>query len=420
MLRRPCSARDLGIESRLFSERRLLVCGSTAAVSYEVGLAWLLIRHEWLSRAGKPCNDFNWIWLSSKFALFNSLDRAYHYPAFLNAHANLFGSPYCILEHFDYPPTLLLFTYPLGAMPYPIAFAVWMAATLTLYLAAIYAIIPRPAAVIAALTTYPVVFNVLMGHNGFLTAGLMGLSLVFVERRPRLSGILLGLLTYKPQLGILFPFALLASRNWRVLLTATGSSVMFGVAAAIAFGYRAWPSFIGALTDRASDVGNAPEQAFTSALVSVFAVLRTAGVSAHTSWAMQLAVTAIVAATVCALWAARSIPHSLKAAVLATGSLLASPHAHGYDACILTIAVAFLVKDGLERGFLPRERGTILGCWAGLFLLTGPVPAIICVVLLILVVRRVMLCRSDAVGTAPALAKPVLADEGYSPPKIMS
>ena len=371
-----------------FTERRLLVYGSTAAVSYAVGLTWVMIRHKWwLNPDGKACTDFIWIWLSSKFAILGALAQAYDYSVFSTARTVLVGAPSCILEHFDYPPTLLFFTYPLGLMPYPIAFAAWMAATLFVYLAAVYAIIPRPAAVIAALTTYPLVFNVQMGHNGFLTAGLIGLSLAFVERRPWVSGILLGLLTYKPQLGILFPFALFASRNWRVLLSATATSVIIGIAAGIAFGIQAWPSFIGALTDRASILSEAPEQAFAAALVSVFGFLRTAGVSAHISWAAQLAVTGIVAATVCALWA-RPISHSLKAAALAIGSVLASPHAHGYDACILTIAVAFLVKDGLSRGFLRGERTAMLMCWFGLILLTGPIPAAICVVLLALVLRR--------------------------------
>jgi len=38
-----------------------------------------------------------------------------------------------------------------------------------------------------------------------------------MEGRPWVSGIFLGLLTYKPQLGVLFPLALLASRSWRAL-----------------------------------------------------------------------------------------------------------------------------------------------------------------------------------------------------------
>ena len=74
---------------------------------------------------------------------------------------------------------------------------------------------------------------------------------------------------------------------------------------------------------------------------------------------------------------------------------MVSPYAFGYDLLILSIAVAFLVSDGLSRGFLPRERGVLLVCWICLILLTGPIPAIISTVLLFLVLRRVVL-RSEA------------------------
>jgi hypothetical protein len=43
------------------------------------------------------------------------------------------------------------------------------------------------------------------GVTGFLRQGLVGLSFFVVEHQPSLSGILLGFLTYKPQLGGAFP-----------------------------------------------------------------------------------------------------------------------------------------------------------------------------------------------------------------------
>jgi hypothetical protein len=285
-----------------------------------------------------------------------------------------------------------LFTYPLGLMPYATAFAVWIPATLLLYLAAVYAIIPRRAAVVAAVTSVPVLLNVLLGHNGFLTAGLIGLTLALMERRPWLSGIFLGLLTYKPQFGILFPFALLASRDWRVILGAAATSVLFGLAAAVDFGFEAWPAFIGALVERASSLNEDP--ALNLPLVSALGFLRAHGVNAHTAWTLQLAVTAIVAVAVSALWA-RPFSYPLKAATLAIGSILAAPHAIGYDLCILSIAAAFLVKDGSSRGYLPGERMIMLMCWVGLILPIGPVPTIICVILLTLAARRVVVCREE-------------------------
>jgi arabinofuranan 3-O-arabinosyltransferase len=393
-------------KSGFFTERRLGLWAFAVVLVYVI-VIWQIIRAGMpIGVEGKDCVDFTWIWLSSKFALSSVLAQAYDYSVFSAARATLVGPPNCVLEHLDYPPTLLLFTYPLGSMRYSIAFAAWIWATLLLYLAAVYAIIPRPAAVIGSLTTVPVLFNFLLGHTGFLTAGLIGLALAFVERWPWLSGILLGLLTYKPQFGILFPLVLLASRNWRALLSATATSVTFGATAAIEFGYQVWPSFIGALIERASSLDQ--DQGLSVPLASVFGFLRSAGVNADISWTVQLTVTAIVAVTVCALWA-RPIDHSLKAAALCAGSLIASPHAISYDLCILSIAVAFLVKDGMSRGFLPGERAVMLICWAGLILMMGPIPAIICVVLFVLVVRRAVLCQTDAPRTAPGLPEPVVA-----------
>jgi arabinofuranan 3-O-arabinosyltransferase len=371
-----------------FTEERLRLYASGIAFGYAVGLAIRIIRHHWVLHPGiRPCTDFIWIWLSGKFAIGTVPAAVYDHPAFLAAKAALIPDAKCILGHFDNPPILLFFTYFLGHLPYGIAFALWTAVTLCVYLIAVHAVIPRPAAVIAALTPFTVFFNVLLGHNGFLTAGLMGLTLASMERRQWLSGIFIGLLTYKPQFGILFPFALLVSGNWRALASVAVTSLLMVTAAAIVFGWETWPAFFGALSDRARSLSDTPHEAFAAALVSVFGTLRSLGVSPQISWSAQLAVTTVVALTVCVLWA-RPIPYALKAAALAIGSLLASPHAHGYDACILTIGVAFLVKDGLARGFLPKERGIMLGCWATLFLLTGPVPALVCVVLLVLVLRR--------------------------------
>lgn len=382
------------------TERYIRLYGSAIALAYGIALVIRLLCHRWISHAAaRPCVDFIWIWLSAKLALSRHLVAAYDYSLLSAARTSLSGPPNCLLEHFDYPPTFLLFTAPLGLLPYPVAFTLWLAATLLVYLAAVYMVLPRPAAVVAALTPFPVLFNVLLGHNGFLTAGLIGLALAALERRPLLAGASIGLLTFKPQLGILFPLALLAGRRWRALAAAAATSILFAAAAGIAFGWDAWPAFIGALGDRARTLNDIP--ALNVALVSVFGVLRQLGIGAAVAWSVQSAVTAAVALTVAVLWL-RPIPHALQAAALVFGSFLASPHAHGYDACMLAIGAAFLVQDGLQRGFLPRERGTMLGGWTALLLLTGPVPAIVGAVLLVLVLRRVRQLPQQAAAAPPA------------------
>jgi len=316
--------------------------------------------------------------------------------AFTAAQNALLGTNESHLLHFSYPPTVLFFTYLLGQLPYITAFAAWIVATIVLYLVAVYAIIPRPAAVILALTPMAVPVNVLFGHNGFLTAGLIGLSLVFMERRPWLAGILFGLLTYKPQFGVLFPLALLASRNWRTLCWATASSVVLSAAAAAAFGYQGWPSFIDLLWHRNSTLS---PDGVELELDSIYGLLYWGGISTWLSWTVHLAVAIVVAIAVCAVWA-KPIPHSLKAAILCIGALTVTPYVLRYDLCILSIPVAFLVKDGLSRGFLAGERTVIVICIAAflLWLALIPIGPVIYVVLLFLIARRIFAYQREDLG----------------------
>jgi hypothetical protein len=377
------------IENRLFTEWRLALYGSGVGVFYFVVLASLLLKGQWVIRGGgKIANiDFGRIWISGNLAQSSDPMRVFDNSAFSAAQLALFGPDGGHLFPFVYPPMFLLFTYPLGLLPYLAAFAVWMVATLALYQAAIYTIIPRPAALILALTPCPVLFNLGLGQNGFLTAGLVGLSLALTERQPWLSGIFLGLLTYKPQFGILFPFALLASRNWRALIGAAVTSIFLGVTAAIAFGFQGWGAFLHSLINRQSSLAEIP--GWQPPLVSILGLFRSAGASAYISWTVHLAAAAIVAVTICVIWT-KPIPHSLKAAALCIGSVMVTPYVLGYDLCVLSIATAFLVKDGLSRGFLPGERVVMLVCWAGLIFMMAPaIPIAICVALLILIARRI-------------------------------
>jgi hypothetical protein len=70
-----------------------------------------------------------------------------------------------------------------------------------------------------------------------------------------------------------------------------------------------------------------------------------------------------------------------------------SPYILFYDLCILSIAVAFLVRDGLARGFLPGERTAILICFAALFLVQVPIGPVVCVTLFFLAARRIVVYR---------------------------
>ena len=131
-----------------------------------------------------------------------------------------------------YPPYFLFVAAALAWMPYGLALFVWQAVTLGLYLLAIRAILKvfapeggatasaDPLWLVLALAFPAVLINVGHGHNGFLTAALLGGGLVSLDRRPLVAGILFGLMAYKPQFGLMIPIALAAGGYWRSFIAA--------------------------------------------------------------------------------------------------------------------------------------------------------------------------------------------------------
>lgn len=62
-----------------------------------------------------------------------------------------------------------------------------------------------------AIAAWPGMYgNGLQEQSGFLTAALFGSALVMLDRRLVLAGLLLALLAFKPQFGLLIPLALIA------------------------------------------------------------------------------------------------------------------------------------------------------------------------------------------------------------------
>jgi arabinofuranan 3-O-arabinosyltransferase len=401
----------LQIEDKIFNEERLRLYGLGGFFIFAVLLTWKVfinlpsVGEGWpiLPNGYPRCIDFGFFWLSGRLAVAGQTSEIFHFPAWSAVQGAFFSPGSCPnFNRFFYPPTLLFLTYPLGLMPYVVALGVWIVASCTFYLGAVYAIISKRAALCAAASiAFVTLSNVLMGHNGFFSAALIGLSLVFMERRPVLSGVFLGLLTYKPHFGLLFPIGLLASRNWRAIGSAALITAVLAVLAWIAFGYEGWAEFINAFTERGSDLG--PAHGVHPRLQSIFGIVYWTGVSPWIAWSAQLAVSVITTFGIWILWA-KPISYNLKAAALCAGILLVSPYALFYDLPILSIAAAFFVKEGLARGFLPGERTLIVIFWAVLLsfrLSSGPV---ISTVFLFLIARRIVGFRRSSIRSgSPAL-----------------
>ena len=106
------------------------------------------------------------------------------------------------------------------SLPYFASLIVWLAATGFAYWRVLRAWAgPRFDA--ARLLAFPAfLVNVGHGQNGFLSAALIGAGALVLDRRPIVAGLLFGALVFKPQLALMIPIALIASRRWTTFAVA--------------------------------------------------------------------------------------------------------------------------------------------------------------------------------------------------------
>src|SRR5205823_4661633 len=180
--------------------------------------------------------DFVNVWVSGRQALDGSAAAAYDIAIHKQAEVAAIGHPFAGQYPWIYPPPFLFVASMLALLPLIAAYAAWMALTFPPYIAAVRAIVGERAGFLVACAYPGILSNLVVGQNGFLTAALIGAALVLMQRRPALAGCLIGLLSFKPHLGILFPLALIAGGQWRVLMAAAGTTALLGLAACSVFG----------------------------------------------------------------------------------------------------------------------------------------------------------------------------------------
>ena len=209
---------------------------------------------------------------------------------------------------------------------------------------------------------YPAVFiNLGHGHNGFLTAALMGFALLLLDARPLLAGILFGLLAYKPQFGLLIPLVLIATERWKTFAAATVTVGMLALAATLAFGPQVWPAFFASTAFTREVVLEAGDTGWHK-IQTVFSWVRMWGGPIPLAYTVQILVTLALSIGVVWLWRSGT-SMAVKAAGLIIASLLATPYGLDYDLMALAPAIAFWASEGISRGFRNWEKTTLAAMW---------------------------------------------------------
>ena len=331
------------------------------------------VSHWWVydpNGLGIP-TDFINVWAAGRLVLDGLPAQAYDWDIQKQVEVAKLGQDFVGYFAWHYPPPFLFVASLLAQLPYQVAYIGWVVVSFLFFLVAMRAIVGRAFGYLLALAIPMAFINALVGQNGFLTAALIGGTLYLIPIRPVLAGICLGLLTYKPQYGLLFPIMLIAAGHWRVFVSAGVTAVVLATASWLAFGIESWLAFFHWMPKFSQTFlteGKAPWWK----LQSIFSLVRYFGGSEPLGWAFQWVLTASVAVVLALMWRSR-VPYTLKAAALAAGALLTTPYLFMYDMMVLAIPIAFLVRIGLKTGFRAYELpalGTVVAL-IGCYMFTG-------------------------------------------------
>jgi alpha-1,2-mannosyltransferase len=254
--------------------------------------------------------------------------------------------------------------------------------------------------------------NIFTGQNGFVTSALMIAGLAQLGRRPVVSGICFGLLTIKPQLGLLLPLMLVLTGQWRAILATVVTTTALVVVTGLLFGFDIWPDYVRLVPPVLSAILTQGQGLFTIMMPTVFMNARIAHLPLDIAWGLQIATSiAAVAAVVWTYWRRRD--PVLSVALFVTASFLVTPYAFNYDMVVFGWVIALL----RERGGEPLDDRLALAVW------TLPVTAMLlgllgipgsAAVLAAFAGRLLWRLRAGAAGRAamsgePATVRPIAA-----------
>lgn len=296
--------------------------------------------------------DFGALWLSGRLGLRGVADPAWVTILFSPQHfSTLLKTHWLFLPGqrlWSYPPPVVLFTTVLAFLPIGIGWVIFAVAGVVAMTLALRAAtgIPWRAACLCVLLAPATWDCILAGQDALLFGATIIFGLALCTRRPILAGILLGIATGKPQLGVTTPLALVAGKAW-----ATIAYAALTAAALAALAELIWPgawhlwlaNVVPAQTARMSRAYlPTPSQSY---LATAYEFFRAVGIGkGAASWA-QLALSGAAM-----LWVARGFSAGLAEegrplAILGAIALLpvAAPYVMDYDlAAVQALALAIV------------------------------------------------------------------------------
>jgi hypothetical protein len=285
--------------------------------------------------------DFVNFWTAGRLAFAGRIADIYAFDAFNGAIRALLPPASGFLV-FSYPPHFLVVLATLGALPYLVALGLFHAAGIAAFAWLCVADATRgdaarfaPIAVIS-----PIVLLVAtVGQTSFLLALLFVGGLRLVPTRPVIAGAMFGLLTVKPQLGVLLPPALLLMGERRAFVSAVISTIGLVAISLALFGIEPWHDYLTVTLAYQQRVIAEMSGLYPIMMVTPYAALWQIGVPTGIAMAVH-AVIAVAVAAASLHAVVRASDAGLRIAVLAIAAVIVTPYCLNYDLAIPLAATA--------------------------------------------------------------------------------
>ncbi len=333
--------------------RRIAWLVIAASGLYEVAYIWM-----WLQNTDIG-TDYFMFWSAGRWMIERGLTAPLYDLDTFHAYQETLFRGFGSYHPLPYPPTFAPALVPLGWMPLAAGLAISMATTLALFLWLTAGGLKMR--ILALLSSPATLAVIIVGQIAFLSSALLIGGLRLVERGPIVAGVLFGLLSIKPQIGLLVPVALLAFRAWRAFAVAAIVTLLLPIPALLIEGPGVWAAWLHLMPAIASYLPNASES-HVGQMVSPAAAFVTAGVPLKIAELIQLPISLAVIA-VAYVSCRRHGLSDMTVAMLGVGTLLVTPYAWFYDLLIAAYAVVVLAEAGLRTGFRKWELPALLLGW---------------------------------------------------------
>jgi len=240
-------------------------------------------------------------------------------------------------QNYSYPPHALFLAVPFAIPSYPVALALWTIAGILFLTWSSRSFLPKGFPPLLVAFTTAGWLNIWNGHYGFFLAGLWLLCFRFIKTRPRMAGVMAGLLTFKPHLGVMIA-ATVAQRRKALLAALITTALAFAVSAAV-FGLGTWLSFFEQTTGaQAHILARMTPQVYFRMMPSPYVAFGRGipGIAAQV---------AFVGCTLWLLWRRGK----MDAFSAATATFLIVPYSFNYDMTVVCLGVAILLYQHWNR-----------------------------------------------------------------------